>query len=87
LQDIAPPHLRGRVVGTSSLVTYAFQAVSVPSVGAISDALNGTPYALLKGIAWLGAPAAIGSVILLGLVLRTCRTRFEPRCEVGAQAL
>ncbi|VWC65271.1 MFS transporter [Burkholderia aenigmatica] len=87
LQDIAPPHLRGRVVGTSSLVTYAFQAMSVPSVGAISDALDGAPYALLKGIVWLGVPAAVFSVILLGLVLRTFRTRFEPHCEVGAQAL
>ncbi|VBB14751.1 MFS transporter [Burkholderia stabilis] len=87
LQDIAPPHLRGRVIGTSSLVTYMFQAVSVPAVGAISDALHGTPGALLKGIAWLGMPAAMFSMILLGVVLRMFRGRFEPRCDVSAQVL
>lgn len=87
LQDIAPPHLRGRVIGTSSLITYFFQAVSVPAVGAISDALHGSAYALIKGIAWLGIPAAFVSVILLSLVLRAFRSRPEPGCEAPAQAL
>lgn len=87
LQDIAPPHLRGRVIGTSSLVTYIFQAVSVPAVGAISDALHDTPFALLKGIAWLGIPAAVVSVILLGFVLRTFRTWLEPHGDPCVQVL
>ncbi|MCE4062651.1 MFS transporter [Pandoraea sputorum] len=89
LQDVAPPHLRGRVIGASSLITYMFQAVSVPAVGAVSDALHGAPHALLKGTAWLGIPAALASAVLFAVCLRAMQARAQPHGDTrqGAATL
>jgi len=68
LQDMAPSHLRARVVALIGIVLFALTACGPIAVGAISDQLSGRPNGLLLAIAGFGLVALVCG----GIMLRIC---------------
>lgn len=81
LQDMTPPALRSRVIALGSVITLGLSAASPVLVGALSDALHGTPQGLLASTAGIAATAfALGAVAMRSaepFFVRTVHT-FNP---------
>lgn len=86
MQDISPPYLRSQVLAIGSIVTLAVTTTSPVVVGALSDALQASPRALLIAVTVVAA-AGLG---FGGLLLRFSErafvrtvTTFNPEPSVG----
>lgn len=68
LQNISPPHLRGRVASIQFIAAMVVASAAPPLVGAVSDGLSGVANGVLLAVALVAAPAlALGA-----LLLRSC---------------
>jgi MFS family permease len=72
LQDLAPMHLRTRVIAIQSTVNVAFAAVGPPVVGLLSDSLHGRPDALLASVSAI----ATGGLLIAAALLWSCERRY-----------
>lgn len=71
LQNISPPHLRGRVASIQFITSMLVASGAPPLVGLVSDALGGGPSGVLTALTLVAVPAlAIGA-----LLLRSCDGR------------
>jgi MFS family permease len=70
LQELAPSHLRARVVALIGIVIFVFIALGPIIVGAISDQLKGRPDGLLLSVVGVGLVALVGGGILLTICSR-----------------
>jgi MFS family permease len=69
LQDLAPPHLRSRVLAILGITNGLALAVSPIAIGTMSSLITG-PHGMLQAIAIVCVPALIGSAILISLAPR-----------------
>jgi MFS family permease len=65
LQDLAPTHLRARVIAIQSTVNVAFAAMGPPVVGLMSDSLHGRPDALLVSVSTVATTGLLIAAALL----------------------
>jgi hypothetical protein len=77
LQDLAPDHLRARVVSIQVAVNVTMGAMAAPVVGLVSDRLGDRPDALL--IAASGV--AVAGLLMATLVLRWCERGYAATVE------
>ena len=82
LQDLAPPHLRSRVLALLGIVNAVALAVSPLAIGALSGWLNG-PRGMLYAIAIVSVPSLTAAAMLLWLgqrpfaaTVRTIRSQY-----------
>lgn len=81
LQDLAPPHLRGRIFAISGVLGVAFPSLSPPLVGALSDWMGPRPDALLLVTAGFGAFS-----LMLGGGVLAWAARYHASVARAAQA-
>lgn len=81
MQEMAPNHLRARVVALIGIVAFAFIAAGPIIVGAISDTISGRPDGLLLSIVGVGVVALVSG----GLLLTIC-SRFVVATIAAANA-
>ena len=77
LQELAPSHLRGRVVAIQTTTNVALAAAAPPLVGLVSDLLEPRPDRLLIA----AAGVAVIGLVLAALLLRACERGFVPTVE------
>ncbi|WP_182911935.1 MFS transporter [Sphingomonas cavernae] len=72
LQDISPPHLRGRIISILSIVGAVAQGVSPMLVGAISTTIN-DPRGVLQALAIVATPGWLVAAYLIWRSVGACK--------------
>jgi predicted MFS family arabinose efflux permease len=71
LQELAPTHLRARMVALMSVVLLAFGATAPPLVGLLSDAMKAVPNGLLLATVALSATGLLSTTLLMIICSRS----------------
>lgn len=77
LQDLAPDHLRARVVSIQVVINVCMGAAAAPVVGFVSDRMGGQPNALLVA----ASGTAVVGLLLATVVLRWCERGYAETVE------